>query len=78
MISEREDQPTEDDDDDDEAPKPKKAKRAREKTIVFSQFTSFLDLVEPFLTNAGIQFARCTLSFFLSLPVELVIDFGNR
>lgn len=30
-----------------------------ERTIVFSQFTSFLDLVEPFLLLEKIKFARC-------------------
>ncbi|GFZ45489.1 Hydrolase acting on acid anhydrides to facilitate cellular and subcellular movement [Saitozyma sp. JCM 24511] len=30
----------------------------REKTIVFSQFTSFLNLVEPFLREAGVRFVR--------------------
>lgn len=37
-----------------------------ERTIVFSQFTSFLDLVEPFLLREGIKFARCTSN--LPLP----------
>ena len=31
----------------------------KEKTIVFSQFTSFLNLIEPFLKQAGIKFVRC-------------------
>ena len=31
-----------------------------EKTIIFSQFTSMLDLIEPFLTAEGIKYARCT------------------
>ncbi|KAG1743712.1 SNF2 family N-terminal domain-containing protein [Suillus paluster] len=30
-----------------------------EKTIIFSQFTSMLDLIEPFLTSEGIKYARC-------------------
>ena len=30
-----------------------------ERTIVFSQFTSFLDLIEPFLSREGIKFVRC-------------------
>lgn len=30
-----------------------------EKTIVFSQFTSMLDLLQPFLQEAGIRFVRC-------------------
>ncbi|EJD05330.1 uncharacterized protein FOMMEDRAFT_138838 [Fomitiporia mediterranea MF3/22] len=30
----------------------------REKTIIFSQFTSMLDLIEPFLRNEGLRFAR--------------------
>jgi len=31
----------------------------KEKTIVFSQFTSFLNLIEPFLKAKGIKFVRC-------------------
>lgn len=31
----------------------------QDKTIVFSQFTSFLDIVEKFLRKAGIKFVRC-------------------
>lgn len=31
----------------------------KEKTIVFSQFTSFLDLVEPFLKKYRIKYVRC-------------------
>lgn len=30
-----------------------------ERTIVFSQFTSFLDLLGPFLKSSGISFVRC-------------------
>jgi SNF2 family DNA or RNA helicase len=30
-----------------------------EKTIVFSQFTSMLDLIQPFLDHHGIKYARC-------------------
>ena len=30
-----------------------------EKTIVFSQFTSMLDLIEGFLKEDGIRFVRC-------------------
>lgn len=32
-----------------------------EKTIIFSQFTSMLDLIQPFLKKRGIKFARCML-----------------
>jgi SNF2 family DNA or RNA helicase len=32
-----------------------------EKTIVFSQFTTMLDLIQPFLKDAGISFVRCEL-----------------
>jgi SNF2 family DNA or RNA helicase len=44
-----------------------------EKTIIFSQFTTMLDLVEPFLLNSGIRYTRCrshlcSLSF--ASPVE--------
>ena len=34
-----------------------------EKTIIFSQFTSMLDLIEPFLRDKGIRFVRCELCF---------------
>lgn len=33
--------------------------KGTEKTIVFSQFTSFLDLIEPYLRAEGIQYVRC-------------------
>ncbi|KAL1413004.1 hypothetical protein Q8F55_000753 [Vanrija albida] len=32
--------------------------KKKEKTIIFSQFTSFLDLIEPFLRDAGIPHVR--------------------
>jgi SNF2 family DNA or RNA helicase len=32
-----------------------------EKTIIFSQFTSMLDLIEPFLNEKGIKYVRCEL-----------------
>jgi SNF2 family DNA or RNA helicase len=31
----------------------------REKTIVFSQFTTMLDMIEPFLKDAGVKYVRC-------------------
>lgn len=34
----------------------------KEKTIVFSQFTSFLNLLEPFLKDEGIGYVRCKSS----------------
>jgi SNF2 family DNA or RNA helicase len=40
---------------------------AGEKTIVFSQFTSMLDLIQPFLKDAGIAFVRCKLLLLLLL-----------
>lgn len=36
-----------------------KARGEGEKTIVFSQFTSWFDIVEDFLTAEGIKFTRC-------------------
>lgn len=32
-----------------------------EKTIIFSQFTSMLDVIQPFLRHRGIKFVRCKL-----------------
>jgi SNF2 family DNA or RNA helicase len=37
-------------------------KERGERTIVFSQFTSFLDLLGPFLKAKGICFVRCKFS----------------
>jgi len=31
----------------------------KEKTIIFSQFTKFLDLLEPFLKAEGFGYVRC-------------------
>jgi len=58
--------------DGEEEPKPKESAKIRqllhllgeiqergERTIVFSQFTSFLDLLGPFLKAKGITFVRC-------------------
>jgi SNF2 family DNA or RNA helicase len=33
-----------------------------EKTIIFSQFTSWLDILDPFLRDEGIHFVRRTCS----------------
>lgn len=38
----------------------------KEKTIIFSQFTSMLDLLEPFLRDEGILYVRCTYPRFQS------------
>src|ERR1700679_1533248 len=35
--------------------------QGEEKTIIFSQFTSMLDLIEPFLSEKGIKYVRCEL-----------------
>lgn len=35
--------------------------KGTEKTIVFSQFTSFLDLIEPYFRAEGIAYVRCKL-----------------
>ena len=32
---------------------------AGEKTIIFSQFTSMLDVIGPFLQDAGVDYVRC-------------------
>jgi SNF2 family DNA or RNA helicase len=36
-----------------------------EKTIIFSQFTSMLDLIQPFLNAKGIKHVRCKCLYFL-------------
>ena len=38
------------------------ARGESEKTIIFSQFTSMLDIVEPFLKAEGIRYVRCRFS----------------
>jgi len=38
-----------------------------EKTIIFSQFTSMLDLLEPFLKHGGINYVRCMSLFFVHI-----------
>lgn len=43
-----------------------------EKTIIFSQFTTMLDLIEPFLDADGVKHVRCTyifVKFCHSIPV---------
>lgn len=42
-----------------------------EKTIIFSQFTTMLDLLEPFLRDEGIQFVRCKYPCFCTTSVDL-------
>lgn len=42
----------------------------KEKTIVFSQFTSFLNLIEPFLKAQGIRFVRCEWSRYEQHPAD--------
>ena len=42
----------------------------REKTIIFSQFTSMLDLIEPFLKEAGVKFVRCEFHFCLPSQID--------
>lgn len=37
-----------------------RAQAKDDKTIIFSQFTSFLDLLEPALRAEGVEFVRCT------------------
>ena len=37
--------------------------RGEEKTIIFSQFTSMLNLIEPFLKEKGIKYVRCECLF---------------
>jgi SNF2 family DNA or RNA helicase len=34
-------------------------REGNEKTIIFSQFTSWLDIIEPFLNAEGIRYSRC-------------------
>ena len=38
-----------------------------EKTIIFSQFTSMLDLIQPFLNEKEIEYVRCELLLHIFL-----------
>lgn len=38
-----------------------------EKTIIFSQFTTMLDLIEPFLREEGIRYVRCAFFLFICI-----------
>ena len=38
-----------------------------DKTIIFSQFTSMLDIIEPFLDAEGIRYVRCECSVLQSV-----------
>jgi SNF2 family DNA or RNA helicase len=38
-----------------------------EKTIIFSQFTTMLDLIEPFLREEGIRYVRCAFFLFVCI-----------
>jgi len=50
-----------------------------EKTIVFSQFTTMLDLIQLFLKDAGISFVRCELLFGIYLStMSLMLYFSLR
>lgn len=37
-----------------------------EKTIIFSQFTTMLDLIEPFLREEGVRYVRCRFCICVS------------
>ena len=54
---------------------------AEEKTIIFSQFTSMLSLIEPFLKSRGIRYVRCKscspLLMFLFSWIDHVSDDGT-
>jgi SNF2 family DNA or RNA helicase len=43
---------------------------SEEKTIIFSQFTSMLDLIEPFLNEKGIKLVPCECLLDTSCPVS--------
>jgi SNF2 family DNA or RNA helicase len=53
-----------------------------EKTIIFSQFTSMLDLLQPFLKDSGIRHVRCELparihNIFVSKNHQCYTDDGS-
>ncbi|ORX36723.1 SNF2 family N-terminal domain-domain-containing protein [Kockovaella imperatae] len=48
------------------------------KALVFSQFTSFLDLIEPVLTKAGIQWLRFDGSMSQAQRAATIDEFGKK
>ena len=49
-----------------------------EKTIIFSQFTSMLDLIEPFLKDEYIRYVRCTsITCVLLMSLTRLVDDGS-
>jgi hypothetical protein len=49
-----------------------------EKTIVFSQFTTMLDVIQPFLKDAGISFVRCELPLAVDQPPAASLTFSLK
>lgn len=45
----------------------------KEKTIVFSQFTSMLEVLEPFLIAEGFKYVRCTYPHAIAISSEYVL-----
>ena len=45
----------------------------KEKTIIFSQFTSMLELLEPFLREEGFKYVRCTCPHAIAISSEYVL-----
>jgi len=51
-----------------------------EKTIIFSQFTSMLNLIEPFLKENGVKYVRCEcvgILSWISPEVLMLADDGQ-
>ena len=48
------------------------------KTIVFSQFTSMLDLIEPFLRDHNLPYGRCTLTLPPPSPLQAFLTHRRR
>jgi SNF2 family DNA or RNA helicase len=47
----------------------------KEKTIIFSQFTSMLDLLEPFLREDGFKYTRCRYTLCIAIsPVYVLMQ----
>lgn len=44
---------------------------SEEKTILFSQFTSMFDLLEPFLQKEGIKYVRCEDGFIFWENIQI-------
>jgi SNF2 family DNA or RNA helicase len=47
----------------------------QEKTVIFSQFTAMLDIIEPFLMVIGVDFVRCEMIHLHPVQLDEMLNF---